>query len=118
MIKSTIDLLETAKGEMTDEKIAEKIGVNRTTLSVGRKRGHLGAYTAAKLAKIAGINEVFAVALAGAEAEKDKEGRAYLLSKVGGSLGGLEIDINEEQNDKKKEGRKNRNLYIMSNLMS
>ncbi len=78
MIKSTMDLLEAAKGEMSDEKLAQKLGITRASLSTARKRKHISAYTAAKLARLAGVNEVFAVALAGAEAEKDKEGRAYL----------------------------------------
>lgn len=83
---STIDILERAKGFESDEELSKKLGVKRSSISVWRNRGHIGALYTAKLAEMAGVEIKEALAICAAEAEQTEEGREYLFKRLQGGL--------------------------------
>ena len=79
-MNSTIELLNEVLKIHKAKTIAQGLGINEAAISTWKKRKHLSAYYAAKMAAIIGADTDRAIALAGAEGEADPQKRAELLS--------------------------------------
>ncbi len=82
MLKSTIELLNQAKGTDSDDLLALKVGITRPAISTWRRNKHVGPDCTVKLARLAGIDEMEALAVCAAESIQDEIVKASIMARL------------------------------------
>lgn len=81
-MRSTIDILDRAKGAHSDYWVAKEIGVKQQTVSTWRKRGHVGPDAIIKLCELALVPVAKGLAICAWETVTDPDLRAKVESAV------------------------------------
>jgi hypothetical protein len=72
-MRSTIDILDQAKGTNSDYWVAAQMGCKQSVVTTWRSRGHVGADSIVKLCEIAKVPVGRGLALCALETIKDKK---------------------------------------------
>ena len=116
-MNSTIELLNEVLKLHKAKTIAVSLGINESAISTWKKRKHLSAYYAAKMAAILGEDPNRAMALAAAEGESDPEKRAELIQCLWITPADVAIARLDEENNGGPPVSRTRHQRIMSPLL-
>ncbi|QWC92451.1 hypothetical protein [Cupriavidus metallidurans] len=81
-MRSTIDILDRARGDNSDYWVAKQIGTTPGTVSTWRKRGHVGPDAIIKLCEMAKVPVAKGLAVCAWETVSDPELRAKVEAAV------------------------------------
>ena len=81
-MRSTIEILDRARGSNSDYWIAKQVGSQPSVVSTWRKRGHVGPDAIVKLCKIAKVPVAKGLAICAWETITDKDLRARVQNAV------------------------------------
>lgn len=82
-MKSTIDILDKARGANSDYWVSKQVGASQPSVVTNwRKNGHVGAEFVPKLCEMAKVPVTVGLAICAVEGIKNKEKRAQLLETL------------------------------------
>lgn len=82
-MRSTIDILDRAKGDNSDYWVAQQLGFkHQAMVSTWRSRGHVGAENVVRLCELAKVPVTVGLAICAIEGIKNKEKRKELLETL------------------------------------